>query len=267
MEHQRQRMLSNLIGAYIADDMPYLPLHPNGEQYPPMAQYLTQMNYYGTTIEVVDSEAVPVQRTADIADVADDIPGEQVIHHWRGNGQEIDPPRAELSSSDAQAFLTSQELGPERNQIADAIRQLCGTDATHITAFAEQISAGLHPDQNLSSALIDTVLCMLTRLRRKQPAIVRTTFSSAYYSTRASRSHLRASDHIYGDPSKADIILILIHKDCPAVNANADNNTGPFCIGVYIPQSGTLFHIDPNGENANGEDKNIYRHAVHTLRP
>jgi len=63
------------------------------------------------------------------------------------------------------------------------------------------------------------------------------------------------------------MVIIPIHKDSPAVNVNAAGNTGPFCLGVYLPQSGTIFHYSPNGENDNGEDKNIYRHAVRTLRP
>jgi hypothetical protein len=72
---------------------------------------------------------------------------------------------------------------------------------------------------------------------------------------------------MYGDLSNCDIVIIPIHKDSPAVNANAIGNTGPFCLGVYIPQTGTLFHYDPSGANANGEDKNIYRHAIRTVRP
>jgi len=33
MEHERLRLLSNLIGGFIGDDQPYVPLHQNGDQY------------------------------------------------------------------------------------------------------------------------------------------------------------------------------------------------------------------------------------------
>jgi len=153
LEHERQRMLSNLIAAYIADDMPYLPLHPNGEQYIPFAQYLLQINYYGTAIEVVASDNRLDRHATAIVDDQDD----QLIHYWRGNGQEVDPPTAELSPSDLQAFYSSDELGPHRNEIAKEICQLCGTSIVHISAFADNISAIPNTNQNLT--VISLTLC------------------------------------------------------------------------------------------------------------
>jgi hypothetical protein len=108
---------------------------------------------------------------------------------------------------------------------------------------------------------------MLKHLRRSEAAIVRTTFSSAYYSPQSEEGQLRASDYVYGDPAKADIVLIPIHKDCSIVNTNAASNSGHFSLGMFNTKTNTVYHYDSAGANANKEDKELYRKAVSTLRP
>jgi hypothetical protein len=268
MEYERLRMLSNLIGAFVADNHPFTPLHANGVAYPSMERFKASLPYYGHTRNEQEESA-----------------GERTVPHWRADGIEVDPlpptagPEDEdpqgnkaegkeessnLSHADAQMFYKDTELGTDKDQIAHIIRQLCETSTKDLDNFAEFITAN-QAGYNLHGNLIDTHLCMLKHLRRSEAAIVRTTFSSAYYSPQSEEGQLRASDYVYGDPAKADIVLIPIHKDCSIVNTNAASNSGHFSLGMFNTKTNTVYHYDSAGANANKEDKELYRKAVSTL--
>ena len=131
MLHERLRLLSNLIGGFIGDDKPYVPLHQNGEQYPSIDQYTTALPFK-------DTRAPPTHGEAEIEDEGNIIP------HWNANGVEINP--INLLPEDAHAFYTDTEVGSDRNNIAKSIRDLCGTNADHINAFITAPMKGMHPN-------------------------------------------------------------------------------------------------------------------------
>jgi len=106
MEHERLRMLSNLIAGFIGDDQPYTPLHPNNEQYPPIDQYTQALPFRDTRNHHPHGEAEPETEG-------------KLIAHWHADGVEIDP--INLSQEDAH-FYSDSEIGVQRDTIAIAIR-------------------------------------------------------------------------------------------------------------------------------------------------
>jgi len=242
MEHERLRMLSNLIAGFINDDQPYVPLHPNGEQYPSIEQYTIILPFR-------DTRDRPPHGIAEPEEEGDSIP------HWHAEGIEIDP--INLSPDNSHAFYTDTEVGAQKNAIAASIRDLCGTDMDRINSFSSESST-----QGLHASLISTYLCMLTHLRKEKTSIVRTEFTLAYNSEPSTM--IRASNFAYGDPSQANIILIPILK-FPIQHTN--DHSPYYILGMFNPKAGTLFHFDPLGTDASEKDKHHYRDAILTLRP
>jgi len=148
------------------------------------------------TLPFRDTRVQPTHGVAEQEEEGNTIP------HWSANEVEIDS--IKYTPGDSSPFYTTTELGPDRDNVAKSIRDLCVTNVDHINAFTASPNHGLHPN------LIDTHLCMLTHLRKEKAAIVRTAFSHTYNADRA--SILRASNYTYGDTNHADIVLIPILK-------------------------------------------------------
>jgi len=246
MEHERLRLLSNLIGAYIDDNQPFTPLHPREEPYPPLRDYLSILPF-SEIIAPAQGEPEP----------PDEEEGE-LISHWHGGGIEIDPveennnsttndgPAPNLSQEDATTFYTDAELPDNRDQLAAVIQRLCNINTEQITEFANS--------SVLDGSLIDAYLCMLETLRRCRAAIIRTAYSRNWSQNR------RSSDYTYGDLSNLDIVIVPILK-------SSHESINHYALGVYNAQSGSLFHYDSLGTQASLHDKMVYRAAIQTLRP
>jgi hypothetical protein len=209
------------------------------------------------------------------------------IQHWREDAVEIDPlPEtgiddaldvsatadevqeestaealiSNLSPADAHAFYTNGELSADRDATAAEIKQICGTLNDHIDSFTAPRNA-----TDLSENLIDSFLCMLTRLRREPIAVVRSAYTNVYHSDRVPKSALRASQYSYGDVENAPFVLIPIRKYYTSTQRVLNDNVPHHMLGVFFKASGTLFHFDSLGTPASKEDKEHYRHAVNTL--
>jgi hypothetical protein len=273
MRAERSRILSNLIGVFIDDFQPHVPLHAENEPYMPVDEYIAALPFGNfTTPRPVDLES------------EDD--GED-IQHWRGEGVELDPlpeyipdgvldvsgasfeihdePAEEalisnLSPADAMIFHTNGELPAERDTIAAKIQQTCGDLRGHIDSFLAARNA-----TDFSGRLLDSFLCMLTHLRREPVAVVRSAYTDAYHLDGV--FGLRSCHYTYGDVEKSPFVLIPIRKHYTAAQQMLTAGVPHYMLGVFFKSSGTLFHFDSLGTSASREDKEHYRHAVGTLLP
>ena len=233
MEHERLRLISNLIGAYIDDNQPFTPLHPKEEPYLPIRDYLNMLPFSDIIAPQAQGEPEPPEEGV-------------LIPHWHGEGIKIDPvddhnnsttnddPTPNLSQEDATTFYTDAELPDNRDQLAGCIQRLCNVITEQVSAFANS--------SVMDSSLIDAYLCMLQTLHRGRAAIVRT----AYFQNWSQNS--RSSDYTYGDLSNLDIVLIPILK-------SSHGSINHYTLGVYNAQSGSLFHS--LGTQASTHDKQV----------
>jgi len=235
MEHERLRLISNLIGAYIDDNQPFTPLHPKEEPYLPIRDYLNMLPFSDIIAPQAQGEPEPPEEEEGV-----------LIPHWHGEGIKIDPvddhnnsttnddPTPNLSQEDATTFYTDAELPDNRDQLAGCIQRLCNVITEQVSAFANS--------SVMDSSLIDAYLCMLQTLHRGRAAIVRT----AYFQNWSQNS--RSSDYTYGDLSNLDIVLIPILK-------SSHGSINHYTLGVYNAQSGSLFHS--LGTQASTHDKQV----------
>ena len=236
MQHERLRMLSNLIAAFIDDNQPYVPLHTHDDPYQQISDYINSLPFGGIIARPTRGEAEPEEAGI-------------IIPHWHTAGIEVDPAADEqehnpsteesnLPQTDAQAFFTNAELCANQGQMATIIQQLCGVNMAQISAFAESTTAGLPAN------LLDTYLCMLKQYHKAETAVVRTGYTANYQALSASQ---RSHDYAYGDTLNAGTVLIPILKHYRPSTRGANETANHYILGLYNTQTGSLFHYDSLG--------------------